>query len=57
MRDGFFSHVYEKFVMRDAAYEGETTVCMFIEDDASVHLRVPGDWTPPREVQHPSEQG
>jgi len=34
---------------------GEMTVCKVIEDDAGVSLRVAGNWTPPWEVQHPSE--
>ena len=34
---------------------GEMTVCKLIEDDAGVQLRVPGNWTPPWEVVHPSE--
>ncbi len=34
---------------------GEMTVCKVIEDDAGVNLRVAGNWTPPWEVQHPSE--
>lgn len=34
---------------------GEMTVCKIIEDDAGVNLRVAGDWTPPWEVKHPSE--
>jgi 3-hydroxyisobutyrate dehydrogenase-like beta-hydroxyacid dehydrogenase len=34
---------------------GEMTVCKVIEDDAGVELRVPGDWTPPWAVQHPSD--
>lgn len=35
---------------------GEMTVCKVIEDDAGVELRVAGDWTPPWEVRHGSEQ-
>lgn len=35
---------------------GEMTVCKVIEDDAGVELRVSGDWTPPWEVRHDSEQ-
>jgi 3-hydroxyisobutyrate dehydrogenase len=34
---------------------GEMTVCKVIEDDAGIDLRVPGDWVPPWEVQHPAE--
>lgn len=34
---------------------GEMTVCKVIEDDAGVDLRVAGDWTPPWEVRHESE--
>jgi 3-hydroxyisobutyrate dehydrogenase-like beta-hydroxyacid dehydrogenase len=34
---------------------GEMTVCKLIEDDAGVQLRVPGNWTAPWEVVHPSE--
>ena len=57
-RDELTQAAYARF--REAAERygdgaGEMTVCKVIEDDAGVELRVPGDWTPPREVQHPSE--
>jgi hypothetical protein len=43
------------FLFREAAERygdtaGEMTVCKVIEDDAGVELRVPGDWTPPWEL-------
>ena len=49
---------YDRF--REAASRygdgaGEMTVCKVLEDDAGIDLRVHGDWTPPWEVQHPSE--
>ncbi|MEI6401066.1 MAG: NAD(P)-dependent oxidoreductase [Actinomycetota bacterium] len=57
-RDELTQAAYARF--REAAERygdgaGEMTVCKVIEDDAGVELRVPGDWTPPWEVQHPSE--
>jgi 3-hydroxyisobutyrate dehydrogenase-like beta-hydroxyacid dehydrogenase len=57
-RDELTQAAYARF--REAAERygdtaGEMTVCKVIEDDAGVDLRVPGDWTPPWEVQHPSE--
>jgi 3-hydroxyisobutyrate dehydrogenase len=57
-RDELTQAAYARF--REAAERygdgaGEMTVCKVIEDDAGVELRVPGDWTPPWRVQHPSE--
>jgi 3-hydroxyisobutyrate dehydrogenase len=56
-RDELTQAAYARF--REAAERygdgaGEMTVCKVIEDDAGVELRVPGDWTPPWAVQHPS---
>ena len=57
-RDELTQAAYARF--REAAERygdgaGEMTVCKVIEDDAGVELRVPGDWTPPWAVQHPSD--
>lgn len=56
-RDELTQAAYARFREAAARYgdgAGEMTVCKVIEDDAGVELRVPGDWTPPWEVQHPS---
>ncbi|MCF8148984.1 MAG: NAD(P)-dependent oxidoreductase, partial [Sulfuritalea sp.] len=49
---------HQRFELAQERYgkaAGEMTVCKVIEDDAGINLRVAGDWTPPWEVKHPSE--
>lgn len=34
---------------------GEMSVCRIIEDDAGIHLRVPGEWLAPWQAVHPND--
>ncbi len=59
VRHELTSATYDRFreaANRYGAKAGEMTVCKILEDDAGVSLRVAGDWQPPWEVKHPSEE-
>ena len=50
---------HERFKEAAARYgdsAGEMTVCKLLEEDARVHLRAEGNWTPPWEVKHTADK-
>lgn len=60
VRNDLIAATHERFREAGERYgpdAGDMTVCKLLEDDAGIDLRVPGDWLPSWEVQHPDDDG